>query len=171
MEFRLRVPRPEHQEADLEAQEEWKKKLAAQVERIQLENTDATVEIWDEDEHRLGLHPVTRRLWVETGELAIAKVNWKREWLWLYAFVQPQTGETYWWLLPYVNTELFERVLEDFAEHFGVGKEKPVIVPLDQAGWHLSEKLKVPFGIHLLPLPAYSTELQPAERLWPLVNF
>jgi transposase len=45
-----------------------------------------------------------------------------------------------------------------------------VILPLDQAGWHLSEKLKVPEGIHLLPLPAYSPELQPAERLWPLVN-
>jgi transposase len=34
MEFRLRVPRTEHQEADLEAHEEWKKKLTAEVERI-----------------------------------------------------------------------------------------------------------------------------------------
>jgi hypothetical protein len=47
------------------------------------------------------LQPVNRRIWVEAGEVAIAKVNWKREWLWLYAFVQPQTGETYWWLLPH----------------------------------------------------------------------
>jgi len=30
--------------------------------------------------------------------------------------------------------------------------------------------LKVPEGIHLVPLPPYSPELQPAERLWPLVN-
>jgi hypothetical protein len=116
------------------------------------------------------LQPVNRRIWVEAGEVAIAKVNWKREWLWLYAFVQPQTGETYWWLLPYVNTQLFQPVLEDFAQHFGVGARKRAILPLDQAGWHLSEKLKVPEGIHLLPLPAYSPELQPAERLWPLVN-
>jgi transposase len=28
----------------------------------------------------------------------------------------------------------------------------------------------VPKGIHLVPLPPYSPELQPAERLWPLVN-
>ena len=74
------------------------------------------------------------------------------------------------WLLPYVNTKLFAGVLEDLAQHFGVGKEKRVILPLDQAGWHLSEKLRLPEGIHLLPLPAYSPELQPAERLWPLVN-
>lgn len=116
MEFRLRQPRPQHQETDLEAQEEWKKKLAAAVKQIQQEYPDADVEIWCEDEHRLGLHPVTRQVWVEAGEVPIATVNWKREWLWLYAFVQPQTGETYWWLLPYVNTELFNRVLQDFAQ-------------------------------------------------------
>ena len=34
----------------------------------------------------------------------------------------------------------------------------------------MSEQLKVPEGIHLVPLPPYSPELQPSERLWPLVN-
>jgi hypothetical protein len=28
--------------------------------------------------------------------------------------------------------------------------------------------LKLPEGLPLVPLPAYSPELQPAERLWPL---
>lgn len=106
-----------------------------------------------------------RRVWVPAGEPPVATVNWQREWLWLYAFVQPQTGETYWWLLPYINTDLFNRVLKDFADHFGVGKDKRVILPLDQAGWHTSGQLQVPEGIHLLPLPPYSPELQPAERL------
>ena len=90
--------------------------------------------------------------------------------MWLYAFVQPQTGETYWWLLPYFNTEIFNRVLQDFAQHFGVGKTNRLILPLDQARWQITKKLQVPEGIHLLPMPAYSPELQPAERLWPLVN-
>jgi transposase len=90
--------------------------------------------------------------------------------LWLYAFVQPQTGQTYWWILPYVNTELFSQVLKDFADHFGVGQTKHIVLPLDQAGWHTSQKLEVPQGIHLVPLPPYSPELQPAERLWPLVD-
>ncbi len=146
------------------------KKLQAEVEKIQAEHPDADVQVWSEDEHRIGLQPIQRRLWVEQGEQPIATVNWKREWLWLYAFVQPQSGETYWWILPYVNTKLFSRVLKDFAEHFGVGKDKHVVLPLDQAGWHMSESLEVPQGIHLVPLPPYSPELQPAERLWPLVN-
>ena len=79
MELRLRQPRPQHQETDLEAQEEWKKKLAAEVKQIQPEYPDADVEIWCEDEHRLKLQPVTRQVWVEAGEVPIATVNWKRE--------------------------------------------------------------------------------------------
>ena len=61
-------------------------------------------------------------------------------------------------------------VLNDFAEHFGVGQDKRIVLPLDQAGWHMSDKLEVPEGIHVLPMPLYSPELQSAERLWPLVN-
>ena len=45
-----------------------------------------------------------------------------------------------------------------------------MVLVLDQARWHISDKLEVPEGIHLMFLPPYSPELQPAERLWPLTN-
>ena len=41
---------------------------------------------------------------------------------------------------------------------------------LDLAGWHISDQLKLPEGLDLYFLPAYSPELQPAERNWPLTN-
>jgi len=41
---------------------------------------------------------------------------------------------------------------------------------VDRAGWHKSAQLVIPEGIHLVFLPPYSPELQPAERLWPLTN-
>lgn len=170
LEWRLRIPRPQHQEAEPEVQEAWKKKLHEETERIKREHPDADVELWSEDEHRIGLCPVTRRIWVESGDYPTAIVNWKREWLWLYGFVEPQTGETYWWILPYVRTDLFGQILKDFAEHFRVGEKKRIVLPLDRAGWHMSEKLEIPEGIHLVPMPPRSPELQPAERLWPLVN-
>ncbi|WP_239125183.1 transposase, partial [Leptolyngbya sp. CCY15150] len=72
--------------------------------------------------------------------------------------------------MPYVRTDLFSAVLKDFAEHFGVGQHKRIVLSFDQAGWHMSDKLEVPEGIHVMPMPPYSPELQPAERLWPLVN-
>ena len=104
------------------------------------------------------------------GENPIDNVNWQFKWLWLYAFVHPQTGETYWWILPYVNTELFNRVLEDFARELKLGAKKRVLVAIDQAGWHITKKLKVPEGLDLILLPSHSPELQPAERLWTLVD-
>ena len=86
MELRLRVPRPEHKEADIEEQEVWKKKLAVSVvELVQQTYPDALRKIWAEDEHRVGLQPMTRRVWVEALEVPKARVNWRREWLWLYA--------------------------------------------------------------------------------------
>lgn len=126
--------------------------------------------MWCEDEHRVGLKPILRRVYVPEGEVPIASVNWRFEWLWLYAWVTPQSGQTYWWILPYVNTTLFSRVLADFAQAFGAGPHKRILLVLDQAGWHSSPKLKIPDGIHLFPLPSHSPELQPAERLWPIVN-
>jgi transposase len=44
------------------------------------------------------------------------------------------------------------------------------VLVLDRVGWHASVKLRVPEHVHLLFLPAYSPELQPAEHLWPLTN-
>jgi hypothetical protein len=50
------------------------------------------------------------------------------------------------------------------------GGLKRILLVLDKAGWHISQRLKIPEGIHLLPLLSHSPELQPAERLWPIVN-
>ncbi len=37
-------------------------------------------------------------------------------------------------------------------------------------GWHTSKDLQIPQGLPLTFLPPYSPELQPAERLWTLVD-
>ena len=46
------------------------------------------------------------------------------------------------------------------AAHFKVGKKKRIALVVDRAGWHISEQVQVPEGIHLIFLPAYSPELQ-----------
>ncbi|HEY7091585.1 MAG TPA: transposase, partial [Ktedonobacterales bacterium] len=44
---------------------------------------------------------------------------------------------------------------------------KQIVRVLDRAGWHSSQRLRVPDYIHLLFLPPYSPDLQPAEHWWP----
>ena len=37
---------------------------------------------------------------------------------------------------------------------------------MDQAGWHLSDRLAVPANITIVPLPAKSPEQNPVENIW-----
>lgn len=48
--------------------------------------------------------------------------------------------------------------------------KKKVLLIEDNAGWHRSKKVNLPQGLMVEYLPAYSPELQPAERLWCLVD-
>ena len=41
---------------------------------------------------------------------------------------------------------------------------------MDQAGWHLAGELVVPANMHLIYLPPYSPELNPADHLWEAVR-
>jgi transposase len=128
------------------------------------------VELWAEDEARLGLKPVVRRVWAPVGERPISRFNRGYEWTYLYGFVCPESGEVFWLVLPTVNMELFSMALQEFAKEVGAGKEKRILLVVDQAGWHTGGEVDVPEGIHLEFLPSGSPELQPAERLWPLSN-
>ena len=97
-------------------------------------------------------------------------VQHRYEWLYVYGFVKPKTGETLWYLIPRVNTRWLNVVYQNFAIDAGVSANRMVLLVQDNAGWHSSQKVKIPEGIILEFLPAYSPELQPAERLWTLVD-
>lgn len=129
-----------------------------------------TVEAWAQDEHRVGLKSIVRRIWAPKGTRPIATVKEKYEWLYVYAFVHPSSGDTHWLLLPTVNSQAMSLALADFAKVVDAGPDKHILLVLDQAGWHTSKEVVIPAGIEVVPLPSHSPELQPAERLWPLTN-
>jgi transposase len=86
------------------------------------------------------------------------------------AFVQPTSGEVAWHLASGLSKPFFAAPLAAFARRVGAGRERHVVPVLDDAGWHGPGGLAVPEGISLVFLPPHSPELQPAERLWPLVD-
>jgi transposase len=123
--------------------------------------------LWTFDEHRIGLIPILRKVYAPKGERPVITVQPRYEWLYLYGFVQPQSGQTHWYILPEVNTEALNLVLSDLAPTL-TANNKHILLVMDQAGWHSSPQLKVPEGIEIIFQPPYSPELQPAERLWQL---
>src|SRR4051812_48705367 len=116
------------------------------------------VELWAEDEARLGLKPVMRRVWAPVGKRPVARFKRGYEWTYLYGFVRPESGEVYWLILPTVNTELFSMALYEFAREVAVGKDKRVLLVVDRAGWHTGGEVEVPEGIHLELLPTGAPE-------------
>ncbi|MEM9544157.1 MAG: transposase [Cyanobacteria bacterium P01_E01_bin.42] len=73
-------------------------------------------------------------------------------------------------IVTHLDGQVFEQMLVSFARDLGLGKDKRVILALDQARFHTSAKIQVRDGIELFFFPPKSPELQPAERLWPLTN-
>jgi hypothetical protein len=51
------------------------------------------VEVWAFDEHRLGLKPILRKVWAPRGCRPVASGHHRYQWLYLYGFVRPATGE------------------------------------------------------------------------------
>lgn len=126
--------------------------------------------MWAEDEHRLGLLPVIRRVWAPKGRRPTAWVRRRYQWLYVYALVRPTSGKTWWCLLPTVTTPAMTAALAAFAHDEGIKATHRAVVVLDGAGWHTAKDLRVPDGIDLVFLPPASPELQPAERLWTLLD-
>ena len=86
-----------------------------------------------------------------------------REYVYVFAAVCASLGCLTTLILPMANTQMMSlflaHVAEEFAGYF-------IVMLLDRAGWHMAKRLTVPENIRLLPLPARSPELNPAEHIW-----
>ena len=164
------APAEEPESSDAGSRKRLLKKLAETLAEEAAKHPDKPVEVWATDEHRLGLKPIHRRVWAPIGERPIALGHHRYEWLYVTAFVAPASGETVWFLSNGIDKPFFAKLLEAFARDTGAGRDRIIVLQLDNAGWHTPENLPVPDGIRLVYQPAYTPELQPAEHLWPLVD-
>jgi len=133
-------------------------------------NPGKVVEVWAEDECRLGLKPIVRRVWALKGRRPRSGGRTRYDWLYVYAFARPRTGETFSVVLPRVNAERMADALAAFAAHADPAGKKVLVVLVDNAGWHVAKRLAVPPNVVLHFLPPCTPELQPAEPFWPLVR-
>ena len=85
------------------------------------------------------------------------------EYYWLYAAVEPTTGEAFWWELPGLEADCFTVFLRQFGQHYA---DSLNIRFLDQAPAHVAQRVEVPEHVILVWLPADSPELNPVARLW-----
>lgn len=89
--------------------------------------------------------------------------GYEREFVYVYGAVSPCAGDLDWKICSQMNTQRMNEFLEQVGQkHLG----DFIVMVVDGASSHRGKDLMVPENIRLLPLPAYSPELNPQEHLW-----
>jgi hypothetical protein len=81
----------------------------------------------------------------------------------------PRSGRVFWLVLPHLSGAMMQLFLDEFACQYATEGKRLVLV-VDGASAHRAKSLQTPERITIVSLPAYTPELNPAERLWPLVK-
>jgi transposase len=116
------------------------------------------------DEARFGQQGTITDVWARTGSRPRAVRQTRYEWVYLYAAVEPATGESAALVAPNVDTGTMNAFLKVLGAERKPGEH--FVLVMDQAGWHKSGGLRLPDWVTALLLPPYSPELNPVENLW-----
>ncbi|CAO3449100.1 Mobile element protein [Azospirillum largimobile] len=116
-----------------------------------------------QDEARFGQKGRLCHRWWLKGQRPPGLCDQRFDWTNLYAAVEPKTGDSFALVLPTVSTVAMTRFLGDFAAT--LAPDEYAVMVLDGAGWHASKSLVIPTNLTLAPLPPYSPECNPVERI------
>jgi transposase len=122
------------------------------------------LEIWFQDEARIGQQGTLTRIWAKQGSRPRALRDLRHQWAYIFGAVCPARRATAALVLPCANTEAFSFHLAEISKEVATGAH--AVLTLDGAGYHAATGLKTPDNISLLPLPSYSPELNPMENVW-----
>ena len=103
-------------------------------------------------------------VWHAKGERPRSRLQHERASVHLFGAVCPERDVGIALALPAVSTTAMSLLLAELGRALPPGTHAALV--LDRAGWHLSDDLVVPANLTLLPLPPYSPELNPVERIW-----
>ena len=122
------------------------------------------IELWWQDEARVGQKNGITRRWARRGTRPRAPHDQRTQWAYIFGAICPAKGKAAGLVMPYANTEAMQAHLAEISAAVDPGAHAVLI--LDQAGWHISTQLVVPENVTLLPLPPRSPELNPLENIW-----
>lgn len=123
------------------------------------------LEIWWQDEARIGQQGTLTRLWAERGSRPAAPKDCRYSWAYLFGAVCPARGVGAGLVLPAANQRTMSLHLAEISSQVAPGAH--AVVVMDGAGWHQrGSDLQVPPNVTPLILPPYAPELNPVENVW-----
>jgi hypothetical protein len=126
---------------------------------------DMDVEIWFQDEARVGQQGTLTYIWAERGTRPAMVRDNRHSSAYLFGAICPDRAAGAAIVAPWVSSEVMGLHLAEISTQVRRGAH--AVLVCDGAGWHQpGERLRVPANISLLPLPPYAPELNPMENVW-----
>jgi len=122
------------------------------------------IEIWFQDEARIGQKNKITRRWAKRGSRPSAPHDQRTRSAYIFGAICPEHGKAAALVMPWCDTHAMNQHLIEISRN--VADNAHAILIMDQAGWHMSNALSVPENITVLPLPPKSPELNPVENIW-----
>ena len=116
-----------------------------------------------QDESRVEVITKQKRVLTLTGIKPIGKYKHSYKYFWIWGSFSPITGNSHYMISDTVSNNAFIAYLNDLAKN--KPKELKLLI-IDNATFHSTKDIKIPDNIMLLPIPPYSPELNPAEKIW-----
>jgi transposase len=117
---------------------------------------------------RYGLHPLTRKMWCLRGIRAIAPSRIRFQNGYLYGALEVGGESSEFLFTPTLNKQWDLKFLEQRSKS---DSNSIHVIVGDGAGFHHKRADRaLPENIRMITLPAYSPELNPAEKLWDIVK-
>lgn len=126
-------------------------------------NNSLPVQIFAEDESRLGLQTIRGRRITARGVKPVCASQHQYANFWVYGCVAPKSGERFFMLLPSLNAAQMQIFIDEFARAYPTSFN---IVLMDNSRAHTAKCLQLPANMALVFVPPASPELNPAERVW-----
>lgn len=129
------------------------------------EAADKPVEIWFQDDARVGQKGSLTYVWAPIGSRPLMVRDNRHDTAYLFGAICPARGVGAAIVAPAANAECMNLHLQEISTQITPGSI--AVLLCDSAGWHQTGgQLEPPGNIVLLPLPAYSPELNPMENVW-----
>lgn len=103
-------------------------------------------------------------MWAHKGSRPRLPADQRYQNAYLFGAICPAHGKGAALMLPKADTAMMQLHLDEISRN--VAPQAHAVVIMDRAGWHETDKLKVPKNLTILLLPSRSPELNPVENIW-----
>ncbi len=104
------------------------------------------------------------RLWAKRGTRPRQPADQRYQNAYIFGAICPRRGAGAALMMPKANTHAMQMHLDEISHN--IADQAHAVVLMDRAGWHSTDKLKVPKNLTIILLPSRSPELNPVENIW-----